>query len=337
MVLFAAGNGGPWDNSNDDPYTSHRYTISVGAIGDDDRMTSYSEPGACILVGAPSNGGWRGITTTDVVGGGYDPTKNSTTTFGGTSAATPLVAGIVVLLLRARPELGWRDVHAILALTARKNDPSDAGWRANGAGHLVHPFYGFGMVDAQAAVMAANDWRVLPHEVEDSIDFSGLLSPLGTSVPLTLTSPIRVETVTLSVNISHPHRGDLLVTLKSPSGTTSELTTPVPASVFCNLHGGSCTGTPSFVPRDFSSVHFRDEISSGTWEVGVTDVGGSGVGTLFGVTLVVHGVVSCYDEYDDCSCETLYDLYRASGCCQHPQEIGCTSWKDQYHARSCCV
>ncbi|MEZ5604660.1 MAG: S8 family serine peptidase [Burkholderiaceae bacterium] len=77
-------------------------------------------------------------------------------TFSGTSASTPTVSGIVALMLKERPDLTWRDVRLILAMTARKNDPSNLGWTAN-YGLNFNPEYGFGAVDAAAAVALARD------------------------------------------------------------------------------------------------------------------------------------------------------------------------------------
>jgi kexin len=37
-------------------------------------------------------------------------------------------------MLEANPTLGWRDVKHILARTAVRNDPTDAGWTINAAG-----------------------------------------------------------------------------------------------------------------------------------------------------------------------------------------------------------
>ena len=46
---------------------------------------------------------------------------------------------MVALMLEANPKLSWRDVFAILATTARKNDPSHPDWTTNGAGlHINH-------------------------------------------------------------------------------------------------------------------------------------------------------------------------------------------------------
>jgi kexin len=156
------GNGGDSDdNSNYDGYANSLYVIAVAASTNQGVSAWYSEPGANILVNSPSNGGTLGITTTDRTGStGYSSTEY-TSDFGGTSSATPLAAGIVALMLQANPDLTWRDVRAILALTARQNDPSSPGWTTNGAGRPIHYHYGFGRVDAQAAVSAALSWTNL--------------------------------------------------------------------------------------------------------------------------------------------------------------------------------
>ena len=63
---------------------------------------------------------------------------------------------ILALWIEKRPELSYRDVQAVLAHTARKTDPSDPGWVTNAAGLHHNIKYGFGLVDAAAAVEAAS-------------------------------------------------------------------------------------------------------------------------------------------------------------------------------------
>ena len=75
-----------------------------------------------------------------------------------------MVSGVAALVLQANPNLTWRDVRAILAGTARKNDPTDGGWSTNNAGYHINDNYGFGVVDASAAVTAAKTWTHLPAE-----------------------------------------------------------------------------------------------------------------------------------------------------------------------------
>ena len=68
-----------------------------------------------------------------IAGQSFNDTGNYTHIMNGTSAATPMVAGVAALILEANPALTWREVRYILATTARKNDPADSGWQTNGA------------------------------------------------------------------------------------------------------------------------------------------------------------------------------------------------------------
>ena len=81
-----------------------------------------------------------------------------------------MVSGIAALMLEANPNLGYRDVQEILAYTSRRyilNQPApgDSPWAENGAknsngGGLHYNLdYGFGLVDALAAVRLAETWE----------------------------------------------------------------------------------------------------------------------------------------------------------------------------------
>lgn len=178
IYVWAAGNGLlSKDNVNYDGYANSRYTIAVGAVDHLGAQAPYSEPGAAMLVTAPGGiSGTNGIVTTDLLGHfGYSFDTGCTEgNFDGTSASAPIVSGVVALMLDANPNLGWRDVQNILARTAVQNDPTDtetipnpidpvngdpvtvSTWVTNGAGLHVNHKYGFGLVDAAAAVAMAN-------------------------------------------------------------------------------------------------------------------------------------------------------------------------------------
>jgi hypothetical protein len=47
--------------------------------------------------------------------------------FDGTSSSAPLVAGVVALVLGARPDLTWRDVQYVIMKSADRNDPLSEG------------------------------------------------------------------------------------------------------------------------------------------------------------------------------------------------------------------
>jgi subtilisin family serine protease len=136
-------------------------TIAVGASTNRDVRAAYSQFGAGIDIVAPSSGGTLRVETTDVQGAnGYNTANapagdycnaNDGTGFGGTSAATPLAAGIAGLMLSATPELAPAEIREILRVTADKIDQPNANYDANG----WSPQYGFGRVNAALAVQRA--------------------------------------------------------------------------------------------------------------------------------------------------------------------------------------
>ena len=75
--------------------------------------------------------------------------RNYTNSFGGTSSATPLAAGIAGLLLTLNPDLTRTEVQQILQHTAEKIEPDVANYNANGFSST----HGYGRVNAHRAVV----------------------------------------------------------------------------------------------------------------------------------------------------------------------------------------
>lgn len=181
MVRSAGNDRDRGANANDDGYCADPRVIPVAAVRQDGRATTYSEPGACILVAAPSgdvNAGFDNLFTTDLTGTGginqlnfFPPFADmnnyawGSLGFGGTSAAAPQIAGLVALMLAANPGLSYRDVQQILILAARHYDFADPDLRPNGAGFLVSHNVGFGVPDAGEAVRLAQIWSHRPPAV----------------------------------------------------------------------------------------------------------------------------------------------------------------------------
>ena len=199
ISVVAAGN-----NSIDfqgDGAQTIRHAIAVGAYRELDGLSSnYSSRGHGLLVSAPSNDlriiGGTGVVSTDLTwregynrendpGGDHDYTDQ----FGGTSAATPIVSGVMALMLDANPGLGWRDVQKIVASSSTMPVPFEdrtrlltytdesgqqgqarmnEGWFSvvgsatdwNGGGRHYSPDYGYGAIDARAAVRMAEVWSL---------------------------------------------------------------------------------------------------------------------------------------------------------------------------------
>ena len=282
IYVWAGGNGREdGDYSNYEGYNNAPETISVGAINYKRSQSYYSESGANILVCAPSDSriGEPSITTTTTVGDG-----SYTNEFGGTSSATPLVSGIVALMLEANPQLGWRDVQEILIRSAERiNISTDPGWSTNGAGFSFHHGYGAGMVDASAAVALSEGWPNLDTQQTVTVTSENLELAIpdnntdGVTRSLTVNrSDLRVEHSILTVDIDHQFCGDLVITLTSPSGTVSR---------FSEVHDDDTDD----IKFSFLSVHHWGESADGEWIVKVSDESSGDAGKINSLSIELKG------------------------------------------------
>ena len=294
IVTLAGGNGrNNDDNSNYDGYANSRFTIGVAAITDYGDQAWYSEDGANLLVAAHSRGGSQGITTADIRGSGGYTSSDINNNFGGTSSATPLVSGVIALMLEANPALTYRDVQHVLVHSARTNDATDGDWTTNGAGHDVNHKYGHGAIDAGLAVHIARNWTNVNQEYNWSsseIDVSQSI-PDNTANGLTDTvnvdAGLLVESVEVRFDADHTARGDLEITLTSPDGTKSRL---------AEQHNDNNNNFNEWV---FTSVLHWDESSDGVWTLEVNDRDNGDTGTWNHWELVIHGAEEIIDTDND--------------------------------------
>lgn len=150
----------------------------------------------------------------------------------GTSAAAPLAAGMVALMLQVRPCLSWRDVQHIIAFTATKCDNS-ADWSVNGAGFHHSHQHGFGLLNAWRLVNAAKVWESVPFltsyqssvikEAASILTYPDelILTWKVTAEDLKQSGMETLEHVAVTVTITHPCRGNLEIVLVCPSNMTS--------------------------------------------------------------------------------------------------------------------
>ena len=288
IFMWAAGNGGSSDNANFDGYANSIYTFAVGALNDRGDKATYSEAGANLIITAPAGGDSvrpQATTTTDLVGNnGYNSSatpadyadKDYTSSFNGTSSASPLAAGVVALILQANPNLTWRDLKEILIRSATKNSPADTDWATNSAGFRFNHKFGPGLINAEAAVNLATTWNNLGPQLTASYSFQG--GPISipdnnlTGITQTFTvtnASFRLEHVTLTVDITHPYRGDIVVELISPSGMVSRM---------AEVRGFDSNN--DFTGWTFSSVRHWGEFAQGTWTVRIVDAAALDLGSL---------------------------------------------------------
>ena len=303
------------DDSNLDELANYHAVTAVCAVNDQDTRSDYSEKGANLWVCAPSNDlreGYSGVVTTE----NSDRYQHD---FGGTSAATPIVSGVAALLRQANPDLTWRDLKLILAASARKNDAANPGWvegaRKYGSGsaadryHFNHE-YGFGVVDAKAAVDLARGWTNVPtlESVSAASQAAVTIPPPSGSAPQTVTTTLTLDTdirftefVEINTDFEHTSFRDMDIELVSPSGAVSKLAVPFNTR---HYHTDELFIHPTLgeIPRTFyvrldgefrfGSARHLGEDPNGQWTLRLTDHYPELVGTLRSWRIKVYGHVS---------------------------------------------
>ncbi|XP_011782228.1 PREDICTED: proprotein convertase subtilisin/kexin type 7 [Colobus angolensis palliatus] len=295
IFVVASGNGGQHnDNCNYDGYANSIYTVTIGAVDEEGHMPFYAEECASMLAVTFSGGDkmLRSIVTTD-----WDLQKGTGCTEGhtGTSAAAPLAAGMIALMLQVRPCLTWRDVQHIIVFTATRYEDRRAEWVTNEAGFSHSHQHGFGLLNAWRLVNAAKIWTSVPY-------LASYVSPMlkeNKAIPqsprslevlwnvsrmdLEMSGLKTLEHVAVTVSITHPRRGSLELKLFCPSGMMSLI--GAPRSMDSDPNG--------FNDWTFSTVRCWGERARGTYRLVVRDVGDESfqVGILRQWQLTLYGSV----------------------------------------------
>ena len=290
VYVFAGGNGvanGDW--SALDEYVTHHGTIPVCAVNAAGRQSSYSERGPNLWVCAPSSdsvaSGMPRIATLARNHRYYEEG------FGGTSAAAPIVGGVAALVRAENTALTWRDVKLVLADSARRNLTQAASWQQgapkysdDSKRYWFSHAYGFGVVDAHAAVMLGKNWKLLPPMITATQTGTHLLIPDdSTSVTASVTFDDEiefVEYVEIDTNFNVASFRQLRVELVSPSGAVS-LLSPENASAAHHALKQAFR---------FGSSRHLGESAKGDWTLRISDrVSGSSRALLVDWSVTLYG------------------------------------------------
>ncbi|KAE8592519.1 hypothetical protein XENTR_v10018781 [Xenopus tropicalis] len=275
IFVVASGNGGQFsDNCNYDGYANSIYTVTIGAVNEAGKMPFYAEECASMLAVTFSSGDklMRSIVTSD-----WNLQKGTGCTEGhtGTSAAAPIAAGMIALMLQVRPCLTWRDIQHIIVFTATKYEDRQAAWETNGAGFSHSHQHGFGLLNAWRLTNAAKVWESVPY-------LASYISPVFkerkqiplmpntlevywnvTTADLHLSGMKTLEHVAVTVTIAHPCRGNLEIRLFCPSGMSSLIGATRRIDMDPN----------GFSDWTFSTVRCWGESAEGTYRMVVSDIG----------------------------------------------------------------
>ncbi|MEO0867583.1 MAG: S8 family serine peptidase [Cyanobacteria bacterium J06642_11] len=234
-------------------FAMHPDVITVSASTSLNRKAVYSNWGKQVSVAAPSNNGapsmalpnvgqvptgpqlkgafaGLGMTTSDRTGDKGYSRSNYTSTFGGTSSACPVVAGVVGLMLSANPELSAAEVKQILQDTADKIEDTTPDpqlglsyGRYDNRGHSL--WFGYGKVNAYRAVKACRDRYLANRRLGKIVE---KMSAVTLTLPATLTALQRagitinqrglLQDIQVYVDVRHRFLGDLTIAIRSPKG-----------------------------------------------------------------------------------------------------------------------
>ncbi len=233
-------------------------------------------------------------TTDSIAGAGYNPGFDDcpieefedlsyTSCFSGTSAASPVVAGIAGLVLSINPQLTPAQVEAILKETADKIDAQAASY--DGEGHS--DTHGHGRVNAHRAVVPTAHVAVTPSEVKPGEQFT---------VTVTGTAPAGVHSVGWRIEGGGSDGPNPWQWQAAPSQPvfrytwTSSIDKPGTYSVLADARDVAYPGVagdtyPHSASKAIGEVRVTIKVAS-------EDKGCGGVGILFFAAIVMAGLIA---------------------------------------------
>ena len=207
-------------------------------------------------------------------------------------------------MLQANPNLTWRDVAHILVHSARKANPTDPGWTQNGAGLWQHYHFGYGAVNAAAAVSLAQTWVNRPQAVEITYPLVNVNVPIPDNSPAGVTSTIsvwpnmKIERVQIILTAVNESVGDLRVRLTAPTGTQS---------LFADVRGDFSFGYTGYT---FTSVRHWDENPRGGWSLNVADLSPDYTGPFSSWQLrLIGSKLPCPSDWNLSHTVTVQDIF----------------------------
>ena len=247
----------------------------------------YSSWGRQICVCAPTNNyddlkrfspRGRGVVTTDNrdLGEGFTPGSRYTEEFGGTSSATPTVAGVCGLILSRNPNLTALQVKQLLQQTADKDLKIDSETLVYESGDFADGFslwFGHGKVNAFKAVKAAVPEKEITVDQNIQVDIEILDADCPIFSKIEIYQHGVINDIRIGIDLTHTYHGDLRIDVTAPDGT----------SVILHDHKGNSTVNihTVYTVSELPALRaFVGKSIQGTWIISMVDNWKMDVGRL---------------------------------------------------------
>lgn len=235
VVVVSAGNSGPSCSTVNTPAAIFEESFSIGATRSNDTIVSFSSRGPVL---ADSSGRMKPNVSAPGVGVRSSIRNGQYAAFSGTSMAGPHVAGLVALLISANPELAGQ-VETIETIIEQTAVPmlSDQNCGDIPGTNIPNPVYGYGRVDAFAAVQRALELVSATETVAMTNGVDIFPNPFGAEI--NLRSHLGDQALRLDV---YNAAGLLVFSRRWPQGLSSETVSlqGLPSGMYLyRLHSGA--------------------------------------------------------------------------------------------------
>ena len=255
---IAAGNGDalgrPLDACTQSPARVPA-AITVGATQQNDARASFSNTGTCVDIFAPG----VGITSS------WNTSDSATNTISGTSMATPHVTGAAALILAGNPSFTPQQVRDTMVNNATTGVVGSPG--TGSPNRLLFTGTG-GSEPPPPPPPGCSGTNSTPVAIPDAG------SAVTSSITISGCNRSASASSTVEVHITHTFRGDLVIDLIAPDGSTYR------------VKNSSGTDSADNVNATFTG-NLSSEAANGAWRLRVQDVFAQDSGTLNSWTLTV--------------------------------------------------
>lgn len=288
------------------------FIMHVAAMNNQGKFTSYSSPGAGLFVG--SYGGFEGNNTPGTITIDRDQNGNYTytTMMNGTSAASPIAAGVGAVIKSANPNLKPIDIMYLIAKSAiptntTRTESSYMGqslgisnkqfihWTKNAKGYYHSFDIGFGKINLAGAVNLAKNYGNKNLEIPKkySVVKNGSAVPASAqgsatvaakacaTKSITINEDYQVFSNEFSFDISGSSSiGQLVIYFKTPSKVVMQLK---------RINGANLQGTSLAHSQKWKALAAFGENAKGTWEIEVCNAASSGSFEFKEVKMDIYG------------------------------------------------